>query len=97
MHLVAILANLLENALNSCKELEAFGHPKIEIQILEKDSNLLIVCRNTCSDKLEIADDLPQKRGIGISSIISACGHYNGKVDYTVKDGVCSVYAVLEI
>ena len=97
VHLVAILANLLENALNSCKELEAFGHPKIEIQILEKDSNLLIVCRNTCSDKLEIADDLPQKRGIGISSIISACGHYNGKVDYTVKDGVCSVYAVLEI
>lgn len=97
VHLVAILANLLENALNGCKELEASGQPKIEIQIREKDSNLLIMCRNTCSDKLEISDELPKKRGIGISSIISACGHYNGKVDYTVKDGVCSVYAVLEI
>ena len=97
VHLVAILANLLENALNGCKELEAFRQPKIEIQILEKDSNLLIMCKNTCSDKLEISDDLPKKRGIGISSIISACGHYNGRVDYTVKDGVCSVYAVLEI
>lgn len=97
VHLVAILANLLENALNGCKELEASVQPKIEIQILEKDSNLLIVCRNTCSDKLEISEDLPKKRGIGISSIISACGHYNGRVDYTVKDGVCSVYAVLEI
>ncbi|MDE7289937.1 MAG: GHKL domain-containing protein [Oscillospiraceae bacterium] len=99
VHLVAILANLLENALNGCKGLEAEQsvQPKIEIQIREKDSNLLIVCRNTCSDKLEITDDLPKKRGIGISSIISACGHYNGKVDYTVKDGVCSVYAVLEI
>ncbi|MBD5144706.1 MAG: sensor histidine kinase [Ruminococcus sp.] len=97
VHLVAILANLLENALNGCKELEAFRLPKIEIHIHEKDSNLLIVCRNTCADDLEISDDLPKKRGIGISSIISACGHYNGKVDYTVKDGVCSVYAVLEI
>ena len=97
VHLVAILANLLENALNGCKELEASGQPKIEIQIREKNNNLLIVCSNTCSDKLEISDDLPKKRGIGISSIISACGHYNGKVDYTVKDGECSVYAVLEI
>lgn len=99
VHLVAILANLLENALNGCKELEAgqSEQPKIEIQIREKDGNLLIMCRNTCSDKLEISDDLPKKRGIGISSIISACGHYNGTVDYTVKDGVCSVYAVLEI
>lgn len=97
VHLVAIFANLLENALNGCKEIEASRRPKIEIQIREKDSNLLIVCSNTCSDKLEVADDLPKKRGIGISSIISACGHYNGKVDYTVKDGVCSVYAVLEI
>ena len=99
IHLVAILANLLENALNGCKELEAgqSPQPRIEISILEKDSNLLIVCRNTCSDKLDISDELPKKRGIGISSIISACGHYNGKVDYTVKDGKCSVYAVLEI
>lgn len=97
IHLVAILANLLENALNGCKELEASGQPKIEINIREKDGNLLIKCSNTCSDKLEISDDLPKKRGIGISSIISACGHYSGRVDYTVKDGVCSVYAVLEI
>ena len=92
---MAILANLLENALNGCKEL---AQPKIEINILEKDSNLLIVCSNTCSDMPDISDDgLPKKRGIGISSIISACGHYNGSLDYTVKDGVCSAYAVLEI
>ena len=99
VHLVAILANLLENALNGCKELEAgqSSQPRIEISILEKESNLLIVCKNTCSDKLDISDELPPKRGIGISSIISACGHYNGSVDYTARDGVCSVYTVLEI
>ncbi len=98
VHLVAILANLLENALNGCNELEASPiQPKIEINILEKESNLLIVCSNTCLDKLDISDGLPKKRGIGISSIISACGHYNGSLDYTVKDGVCSAYAVLEI
>lgn len=99
VHLVAILANLLENALNGCKELEAeqSGQPKIEIYIREKNGSLMIVCSNTCSDKLEIADDLPKNRGIGISNVLSACGHYNGKIYYTVKDGICSACAVLEI
>ncbi|MCM1023949.1 MAG: GHKL domain-containing protein [Prevotella sp.] len=96
VHLVAILANLLENALNGCKEARD-TQPRVEIYIREKDCKLLILCNNTCSDRLEIADNLPKKRGIGISSVLSACGHYNGKIDYTVKDGVCSVCAVLEI
>ncbi len=99
VHLVAILANLLENALNGCKELESEQHeqPKIEIYIREKNGKLMILCNNTCSDSLEIADNLPKNKGIGISSVLSACGHYNGKIDYTVNDGVCSVCAVLEI
>lgn len=96
IHLVAILANLLENALNGCKELET-AQTKIEIYIREKSGKLIIVCNNTCSDGLEIADNLPKNRGIGISSILAACGHYNGKIDYTVNDGVCSVYAALDV
>lgn len=96
VHLVAILANLLENALIGCKESDA-RHPKIDIYIREKAGKLIIVCNNSCPDKLEIVGNLPKNKGIGISSILSACGNYNGKIDYTVKDSVCSVCVLLEI
>lgn len=94
--IVAILANLLENAINGCKESGA-EKPRIEIFIREQKGKLIIVCNNCCSEKLVISDSLPKKRGIGISSIISACEKYGGKIDYNVKNGVCSVCAVLEI
>ncbi len=94
--IVAILANLLENAINGCKELE-IEKPRIEIFIREKKGKLIIVCNNSCSENLVISDSLPKNKGIGISSIISTCEKYGGKIDYTVKDDVCSVCAVLEI
>jgi len=94
--IVAILANLLENAINGCKESGA-EKPKVGMFILEKKGKLIIVCNNHCSESLVISDNLPKNRGIGISSIISACEKYGGKIDYTVKENVCSVCAVLEI
>ncbi len=94
--IVAILANMLENAINGCKELGA-EKLRIEVFIREKSGKLIIVCNNPCSERLVISDSLPQNKGIGISSIISACEKYGGKIDYTVKDGICSVCAVLEI
>ncbi len=94
--IVAILANMLENAINGCKELGA-EKLRIEVFIREKNGKLIIVCNNPCSERLVISDSLPQNKGIGISSIISACEKYGGKIDYTVKDGICSVCAVLEI
>ncbi len=94
--IVAILANMLENAINGCKESES-ENPKVGIYIREKKGKLIIVCNNNCPESLVISESLPKNRGIGISSIISACEKYGGKIDYTVKNGVCSVCAVLEI
>ncbi len=93
---VAIFANLLENAINGCKESGA-EKPRIEIFIRQKKGKLVIVCNNHCPESLEISDSLPKNRGIGISSILSSCEKYGGKIDYTVKDGLCSACAVLEI
>ncbi len=94
--IVAILANLLENAINGCKESKA-EEPRIKVFIREKNGKLIIVCNNNCAERLMLSDNLPKNKGIGISSIVSSCEKYGGKIDYTVKDGVCSVCVVLEI
>jgi len=94
--IVAILANLLENALNGCVK-SGKEKPSTEIFIREKNGKLVIVCNNPCPDSLIIYDGLPKNKDIGISSIISSCEKYGGKINYTVKDGICSVCAVLDI
>lgn len=94
--IVAILANLLENALNGCVK-SGKEKPSTEIFIREKNGKLVIVCNNHCPESLIIYDGLPKNKGIGISSIISSCEKYGGKINYTVKNGVCSVCAVLDI
>ncbi len=93
-HLVAIFANLLENALNGCRD-SGVTDPKIEIFVSEKDRQLVIVINNSCREDLVLNGKFPKDKGIGISSVISAVEKYNGVIDYTVKDRVCSVCAAL--
>ena len=69
----------------------------IEIYIRLDNDRLLIVCNNTCSDNLELADGLPVPKGIGISSILAVCQKYDGNLDYRVENGICSACAVLNL
>ncbi len=94
--IVAILANLLENALNGCVS-SGKKSPRTEIYIREKNRKLVILCNNPCPDSLIISEGLPKNKSIGISSILSSCEKYGGKINYTVKNGICSVCAVLDI
>ncbi len=94
--IVAILANLLENALNGCVS-SGKKSPRTEIYIREKNRKLVILCNNPCPDSLIIYEGLPKNKSIGISSILSSCEKYGGKINYTVKNGICSVCAVLDI
>ncbi len=93
-HLVAILANLLENALNGSK-CDNVRSPKIEVFVSEKDRQLVIVVNNSCCKDLDLRGKFPKNKGIGISSVISSVEKNNGVIDYTVKDGICSVCAAL--
>lgn len=93
-HLVAILANLLENALNGCLD-SGTAAPEIEVFVSEKDRRLVIVINNSCRGDLLLNGKFPKDKGIGISSVISAVERNNGVIDYTVKDGICSVCAAL--
>ena len=94
--LIAILGNLLENALHGCQE---SGKEKqcIEIHIRVQSNRLIIVCNNTCSDKLKLCGSLPVGKNIGISSILSVCQKYDGNLDYKIENNVCSACAVLNL
>ncbi len=94
--LIALLGNLLENALHGCQKCGK-ETSYIEIHIRLQHDRLVIVCDNTCPQDLEIADGLPVRRSIGISSIVAACQKYRGNLDYRVENGVCSACAVLSV
>ena len=94
--LIALLGNLLENALHGCQE-SGKENKRIEIHIRLQNKRLIILCNNTCSDALELADGLPAGKGIGISSILSVCRKYNGNLDYKIENETCSACAVLNL
>ena len=96
IELIALLGNLLENALHGCQQ---SGKEKqcIEIHIRLKNNRLVIVCNNTCSDKLKLSGSLPAGKSIGISSILSVCQKHDGNLDYRIENNVCSARAVLNL
>ena len=95
--LIALLGNLLENALHGCQE-SGKENKSIEIHIRLQNKRLLIIlCNNTCSDDLELADGLPAKKSIGISSILSVCRKYDGNLDYKRENETCSASVVLNL
>lgn len=93
---IALLGNLLENAMHGCRE-SGQKETSIEIHIRLQNSRLIIVCNNTCSDNLKLSGGLPVEKSIGISSILSVCRKYDGNLDYKIENGVCSACAVLNL
>ena len=93
--LISLLGNLLENALNGCKECESLK--KTEIYLKIQNNKLIIVCENSCSDKLELDEDIPKNKGVGISSMKYVCDQYNGHIGYSLNNGICSVCIVLNL
>lgn len=94
--LIALLGNLLENALHGCQE-SGKENKSIEIHIRLQNKRLILLCNNTCPDNLELADGLPVKKSIGISSILSVCQKYDGNLDYRIENETCSACAVLNL
>ena len=94
--LIALLGNLLENALHGCQE-SGKEKPCMEIHIRLKKNLLLIVCNNTCSDKLKLSGSILAGKSIGISGILSVCQKYDGNFDYKIENNVCSACAVLNL
>lgn len=92
MDFVAVLSNLLENALNGCKECGSHGEIRVDIRSVE--GKAVIVCSNTCKPGLEIENGMLRNRGTGIDSVVLAVRKYDGDIRYEL-DGECLTVCVI--
>ncbi len=90
---VAILANLLENALNACVALKSSG--PIRVHIRNVGNKTVIAVSNPCGADLKLENGLPIARGIGIDSIISSSVRYQGDINYKIQEGICTACVIL--
>ena len=89
---VAILANLLENALHACTAAHSAGPIRVHIRNVGKKTVLAV--SNSCVN-LKLENGLPAERSVGIDSIVSAAERYQGEVHYKVEAGVCTACVIL--
>lgn len=90
---VAILSNLLENAVNGCKKCYSGGEIKVHIRTVADKT--VIVCSNPCEADLPIENHMLKNRGVGIDSIVMATRKYDGDIRYSLEDGVLTACVIL--
>ncbi len=90
---VAILANLLENALNACVARKSSG--PIQVHIRNVGNKTVIAVSNPCGTELKLENGLPAARGVGIDSIISSSIRYQGEINYEIQEGSCTACVIL--
>ena len=90
---VAILANLLENALNACTAAGSGG--PIRVRIRNVGAKTVIAASNPCDAGLKLENGLPAARSTGIDSIVSSAARYQGEVQYKVDGGICTAAVIL--
>lgn len=86
--LVAILANVFENAIHGCQH-SGKERKEIDIYIAQKGNKIVIRFRNTCIPGIRFQNGLPENEaggGTGISSIVKTVERYDGEVDFSVKN-----------
>lgn len=93
MDFVAILSNILENALNGCRE--CGSHGEIHVDIHTVSNKTVIVCRNPCKPGLAIENGMLLTRGTGIDSMVLAARKYGGNIRYTLENNVLTVCVIL--
>ena len=93
MDFVAILSNLLENALNGCKECGSQGEIRVDLHSVA--DKVVIVCGNPCRPGLTIENGMLRKRGTGIDSVVLAVRKYSGDIRYELEDGYLTVCVIL--
>lgn len=95
MDFVAILSNILENALNGCKA--SGSHGEIRVNIRTVADKTVIVCSNPCKADLVIENNMLQSRGTGINSIVLAARKYGGDIRYELENGILTVCVILNV
>lgn len=93
--LVAIIANVLENALHGAAQ-SGSAAPFIRVNIKHQAQRFVVSCDNTCAPDLQF-DEIPDYLcGIGIHSIIATADHYNGSCLFSAADGLFHCMVVMD-
>lgn len=93
MDFVAVLSNLLENAVNGCVECNSDG--EINVNIRTVADKTVIVCSNPCRKDISIENNMIKNRGIGIAGMLSAIRKYDGDIKYSLDDGILTACIIL--
>lgn len=93
---VVILANSLENALHGCKESKK-DDKECSLLIKIKNDKMSILIKNTCSDKVEVANGKMVNSGIGISSMFSVLEKYDGEMEYEKEENTLTQKILINI
>ncbi|MBR6824447.1 MAG: GHKL domain-containing protein, partial [Firmicutes bacterium] len=93
--LVAIIANVLENALHGAAE-SGSDAPFISVNIKHQAQRFVVSCENACNPALSFAEMPEHLRGIGISSIIATADKYGGSCLFSAQDGVFRCMIVMD-
>ena len=93
--LVAIVANVLENALHGAAE-SGSEEPFIHVNIKHQSGRFVVICDNSCATSLDF-DEMPEYlRGIGIQSITATADKYSGSCLFSAKGGVFHCMVVMD-
>lgn len=104
--LCAILANLMDNAIEECARLRAQGQDDVSIRlsIRPHGSYLYIVCRNSTDrqslerwhDALRTTKTDDRLHGYGTRIVMKLAKKYNGTADYSLKEGTFVAKVMLD-
>lgn len=102
-HLAIVLGNLLENALEACREISD-GQRYIAIEIYYVKKVLMITVKNTCKGQrsknregrfITTKKDV-SNHGLGLSSVELAVSSYQGQVVTEAEEGIFKVSVVMQ-
>ena len=89
--LVAIVANIFENAIYGCL---CSGAEKKEIglSMIQKGHKIVIQCRNTCNPDVNL-----KKQRHGVASIAKTASRYDGETDFEIQDATFLIKVLLNV
>ena len=93
--LVAIVANVLENALPGAAKSES-DRPFIRVNIKHQAGRFVVSCDNSCVRSLNFEEMPDWLRGIGIHSITATADKYGGSCLFSAKDGVFRCMVIMD-
>ncbi len=94
--MVAILGNMLENAVNACM---ASPEPRlIDVSIVKKGIKVVLEVKNTATGNIRFENGIPKRvkgGGVGVQSILYYADQYQGDVVFNYENGVFTCCVIL--